>query len=122
MSALAAGDMGQHPMWETQVRLEYGMRKYGEDAAESRRAKAEERGQMTRLRPVRGLVAEWLPKVTKQLVDWLDACKRSRGVTPIASNYLRSRPESHRERKGAEKASGTEILTCRFDDIRGPAP
>lgn len=87
------GDITTHPMWEAQVRLEYGMRQHGVDASERRRATAESRDQMTRLTPVRGLVTEWLPVVTKQLVDWLDACKRSRGVTPLAASYLRARPE-----------------------------
>lgn len=101
-------EITSHPMWETQVSLEYGMRQYGVDHAEAAKAKYEDRGQMTRLRPVRSLVSEMLPKVTKQLVEWLDACSRTRGVTPVAASYLRSRPE--------RDSAKTVNQTLRFDD------
>jgi DNA-directed RNA polymerase len=77
-----------HPLWEAQVNLERGMLREGAERFRDTVVLAKERGKMTRLEPVRGLISEWLPKVAQTFSDWRRTMKTTRGVKPIAFQYL----------------------------------
>jgi DNA-directed RNA polymerase len=79
-----------HPMWDTQLRLEVGMLESGAERVQLRKQQAEEKGQMTGLRPVRGLVEDWLPKMAEGITQWTQAYSRSKGgPKPLALQYIR---------------------------------
>lgn len=78
----------EHPLWETQVALERGMTREGAERARDRETVARERGQMTRLQPVRGLVSEWLPTVASAVTEWKRSFARQRGPRPISLPLL----------------------------------
>lgn len=85
---LTLEDAMAHPLWEVQVALEQGMKDDGEARVQERVVDAVEKDRMTNLKPVTGLLTEWLPKVAVALGDYLKACARSRGPKPIAASYL----------------------------------
>lgn len=77
-----AHDIQLHPMWETQVELEYGMMRIGANKLRDRVIEAERRGQMTRIGVVKGLLQDWLPGVAECIKDWCRTMRKSRGVKP----------------------------------------
>lgn len=80
----------KHPMWETQVNLERGMMRDGANKVRDRVIKAEQRGQLTRLSPVRNLVDDWLPGVADGIKAWLRAVEGSKGgPKPLAYSYVK---------------------------------
>lgn len=87
---LSLEDAMAHPLWEQQVDLERGMQEDGEERVQSRVVDAVENDRMATLKPLKGLMEEWLPKVSEALKEYLMACKRSRGPMPIAAMYLKT--------------------------------
>lgn len=94
-NSTASGDDGgddysQHPLWETQITLERGMLRAGADAFRDRVAIAARDGSMTDVRPVQGLLDDWLPEIGKGVRDWCSQINKAstRGVKPIALSYL----------------------------------
>ena len=79
-----------HPMWPAQVELERGMLREGADRVRDRVVQARERGQMTRVDAVRGLLDDWLPKVAEGVREWVRVMGKSRGPKPIALPYLQA--------------------------------
>lgn len=77
-----------HPMWETQVELEMGMLRLGADRMHDQEVRARTKEQMTRLQPVRGLINDWLPRLSDAVKDWVRTMKRARGVRPAALDVL----------------------------------
>lgn len=77
-----------HPMWETQVELEFGMMREGAKRIQDNVVKAKRLEQMTRLEPVRGLLSDWLHPVAMALKGWLADIKKSRGARPVAYYLL----------------------------------
>lgn len=78
-----------HPMWEEQVRLERGMLMEAQKAFREKVVSASEKGQMTRLSPIRGLLTSWLPKVAEGLSSWVSLYSRRSGPVPVALQFLR---------------------------------
>ncbi len=80
-----------HPMWEEQLRIELGMIHEGAQRVQERKESAQEKGQMTGLAPVRGLIQDWLPKLVEGLKQWQHSHTRSKGgPKPLALEYLRN--------------------------------
>lgn len=74
----------QHPLWELEVQVEDWMRDRGLDKAQDQLVEAKERRQMTRLEPMRHLMADWIEPVAETWRDWRNAAARARGVKPLA--------------------------------------
>lgn len=72
-----------HDRWEDQVELEKSMLSLGTDRMRSRIAKAKEKRDMTRLRPYRSLLKEWVLPVAEGVREWIDRAQRKRGVRPM---------------------------------------
>lgn len=64
------------------------MLREGADRVRDRVVQAKERGQMTRLEPVRGLLEDWLPGVAEGIKEWCRVMDRSRGPKPLALPYI----------------------------------
>ena len=73
-----------HDRWEDQVALEEEMLTEGKVRAQKRIDRAVEKQDMTRLRPYRSLVTEWVVPVAEGLTDWIAKASLKRGVKPIA--------------------------------------
>lgn len=73
-----------HDRWEEQVELEKSMLTMGADRMRSRIAKAQIKRDMTRLRPYRSLLKEWVLPVAEGVREWIARAQRKRGVRPIA--------------------------------------
>lgn len=77
-----------HPLWEKQVAFERGMLREGANNFRDRVVVAQSKDQMSRLEPVRGLLADWLPRVAQHLADWRTTSRRTKGPKPIALEHL----------------------------------
>lgn len=73
-----------HTRWEDQVALEEEMLTEGKKRAQARIDKAKDKQDMTRLRPYRSLVTEWVTPVAEGLKEWIAKAGTKRGVKPIA--------------------------------------
>ena len=69
-----------HHLWELEVQVESWMRERGLDKAQDQLTEARERRQMTRLEPVRHLMADWIEPVSEAWRDWRNEAARERGV------------------------------------------
>lgn len=77
-----------HPMWETQVALERGMRDEGEELVASRQARAVDRQQLGSLPEATSIIRKWLPAIVAGMREWMDDASRQRGVRPIAYQFF----------------------------------
>jgi DNA-directed RNA polymerase len=79
--------------WDDQVRLEMEMLERGRELMSIRIEKARTKKDMTRLRPVRSLITEFLPPVIESLEGWMSSVASSKGgPKPIAHKYLTQLP------------------------------
>lgn len=93
----------QHPLWETQVALERDMRDEGVERHRDLVDEHAARHTGSDLRPMQGLIVEWMPKLIAGMQEWMKAARSSRGVKPIALDYFcsGSTPKVKAEDKGA---------------------
>lgn len=70
--------------WEDQVALEQEMLATGRTRMETRINKARKKRDMTRLRPYRSLLKEFIDPVTENLKQWIASSSSRRGPKPIA--------------------------------------
>lgn len=73
-----------HPLWERQVALEREMMKAGADKFRDQVLIAKRRGQLTRVKPFRGLLSDWVPMIAEEIGEWLKAVDRTTGPRPIS--------------------------------------
>lgn len=66
------------------------MVKQGADAVRDRVIMAEQRGQMTRVDCVQGLLDDWLPMVAKGIGKWCNEMETQRGPKPLSLPYLKA--------------------------------
>lgn len=81
-----------HDRWEDQLALEQEMSELGRQRVLQRINRAIEKRDMTRLRPHRSLVKEFIPTVSAELTRWLDERTKKRGPKPIALPFLKLVP------------------------------
>ncbi len=81
-----------HDRWEDQVALEQEMSELGRQNAQRRVNRAIEKNDMTRLRPHRSLVREFIPPVAETLEAWIEAAATRRGPKPISLPFLKLIP------------------------------
>ncbi|UIY29154.1 hypothetical protein LZK73_21720 [Neorhizobium galegae] len=73
-----------HDRWDDQVALEEEMLTQGKRRAQSRIDRAKLKRDMTRIRPYRSLLKEWVEPVAEGLKEWIAKASVKRGVKPIA--------------------------------------
>lgn len=78
--------------WEDQVALEQEMLASGRSRMEGRIRKAREKRDMTRLRPYRSLIKEFIEPVAENLKSWIEKGSTRRGPKPIALARLKALP------------------------------
>ncbi|MGV1835207.1 DNA-directed RNA polymerase [Rhizobium rhizogenes] len=79
----AHGDDPQsHPMWEEQLKLEYGMMRSGANKLRDQVIEATEGRQLTQVAVVRSLMVDWLPGVALAIKEWCKVWDTQRGVKP----------------------------------------
>lgn len=76
-----------HDRWEDQVRIEEETLEVAKERAQSRINKAQEKGDMSNLRPYRKIIDEWAEPVSEYLSEWLTKVSSQRGPKPV-SMYL----------------------------------
>ena len=72
----------QHPMWDTQLELEYGMMRSGADKLRDQVISAKEKKSMTDVGVVNGLMLDWVPSVADMLKETVRAWKKDTRVVP----------------------------------------
>lgn len=77
-------DPTTHPLWEEQVKAEYGMLRAGADKVRDRVITARSKERMTDLKVVRGLAADWVPGVADTIREWIRSAEKRRGPSPVA--------------------------------------
>lgn len=82
-------DPQSHPMWEEQLKLEYGMMRAGANKLRDQVLEATEKQQMTQVGVVRGLMSDWVPGVANNIKEWCKAWDRMRGVKPAHLPIMR---------------------------------
>jgi DNA-directed RNA polymerase len=75
--------------WEDQVALEQEMLAGGRERMQERINKARKKRDMTRLRPYRSLIKEFVKPTADCLRDWIETSSQKRGVRPVALSFLR---------------------------------
>jgi DNA-directed RNA polymerase len=78
-----------HDRWEDQVALEREMLESGRQRMQDRINKARAKRDMTRLRPYRSLIREFITPVAENLRDWTTKASKKRGVKPVALPLLK---------------------------------
>jgi len=73
-----------HDRWDDQVALEEEMLTQGKIRAEKRIDRAKQKRDMTRLRPYRSLLKEWVEPVAEGVQEWITKSSVKRGVKPVA--------------------------------------
>lgn len=53
---------------------------------------ARTKDELTRLKPYRRLMQEWIEPITKGVTEWIEATKKKRGAKPVALNYVDALP------------------------------
>ncbi len=81
-----------HDRWEDQVALEREMLEAGRVRMQSKINKARTKRDMSRLRPYRSLLKEFVEPVSKNLEEWLEKAAKRRGVKPVALSRLQEIP------------------------------
>ena len=81
-----------HDRWEDQVALEREMLELGRTRMQTRINKAREKGDMSRLRPYRSLLKEFVTPVSENLTEWIDKASNRRGVKPLSLPRLKELP------------------------------
>lgn len=81
-----------HDRWEDQLALEQEMSELGRQRMLQRINKAIEKRDMTRLRPHRSLIKEFIPPVSALLTSWIEERSCKRGPKPIALPFLKLVP------------------------------
>lgn len=78
--------------WEDQMNIEQEMLAQGRNRMQSRIKKAHEKKDMTRLRPYRSLLKEFIEPVAENLEKWIELASSRRGTKPIALARLKQVP------------------------------
>ena len=78
-----------HDRWEDQMGLEKDMLTVGRERTQSRITKAQDRQNMTGLRPYRSLLNEWVGPVSEAIRDWVKSFETARGPKPIALDRIK---------------------------------
>lgn len=80
-----------HPDWEKQVALELEMLQRGAERFRGQVARAREREQMTRVKPIRRLMDSLVEDTGLGIEAWLKGAAKRRGVVPLAHHTLKDR-------------------------------
>ena len=75
--------------WEDEVNIEMEMLERGREIMQGRIEKARKKRDMTRLRPYRSLIREFVEPVAHNIAQWVEQTATKRGPKPIALKYLK---------------------------------
>lgn len=78
-----------HDRWEDQVALEQEMLSSGRQRMQDKINKARKKKDMTRLRPYRSLIKEFVHPVSEELTKWIESASSRRGARPVALKCLK---------------------------------